>query len=100
MKEIFNLNKILTFIFISIGHFFYGQNIVSGKLLDKNNLPVPYATVQILDVNKKTIEYTTSSTEGTFSFKNQHQNIKFLKIAHINFETQIIEKQLNTLTSQ
>lgn len=85
----------LTCIFLSIGHFIYGQNIIIGKLSDKNNLPIDYATVQILDSNNKTIEYTTSTDQGIFKFKNPHQNIKYLKIAHINFETKIIEVELN-----
>ena len=86
----------LTCILTIIGHFFYGQNTINGKLIDKNNVPIDYATVQILDFNNKTIEYTTSTDEGVFNFKNPHQNMKYLKIAHINFETKIIEIELNT----
>lgn len=96
MKEIENRRFYLTCIFIIIGHFFYGQNVINGTIIDKNDLPIAFATVQILDSNNKTIEYTTSSDKGVFGFKKAHQNIKNIKIAHISFETKFIEIELNT----
>ena len=75
---------------------------IIGTVLDKRNQnPIPFATIIVLDANKKkSIAGTTTDEDGKFNLSSNTSNI-FIEISFIGFETKKIEnfsiqnKQLN-----
>ncbi|MDR2009494.1 MAG: TonB-dependent receptor [Bacteroidales bacterium] len=85
-----NLKFITGFIvFICLSSFLYAQTpqiTIKGIIQDTTNAPVPAATVMLLNnTDSALINYTTSNSEGEFSFKNIKNTNYILKISHITF---------------
>ncbi|WP_319232206.1 carboxypeptidase-like regulatory domain-containing protein, partial [Draconibacterium orientale] len=57
------LSVFFTFLFL-FAHFFASGQVLSGRILDEQKQPVPYATIYI----SETRQGTTSNTNGDFSF--------------------------------
>ncbi|MDL2261916.1 outer membrane beta-barrel protein [Bacteroidales bacterium OttesenSCG-928-I21] len=69
-----------------VSHSQNSQINISGKIQDTTNLPVPAATIMLLNHSDSAlINYTTSNSEGDFSFKNIKNSNYILKISHITY---------------
>jgi hypothetical protein len=86
-----NVSKfiIVFIVLVSLSIFSHAQASqisISGKIQDTTNLPVPAATVMLLNnADSALINYTTSNSEGEFSFKNIKNADYILKISHITY---------------
>lgn len=62
----------------------YGQTgALKGSVLDKNNTPVPFATI----FNKTSNQYTTADANGMYSIENATSGKITLEIASVGFKT-------------
>jgi len=61
---------------------------VSGKIVDRNGVPLPYATAVLLDPADSTlIYYSVSDTDGTFSIKATNAGVYLMQVAFIGYRT-------------
>lgn len=60
---------------------------VSGKLIDENNKPLPYANVVLLSLpDSSFVRGTISSEDGTFKLETKSEN-QIVKISSIGYKT-------------
>ncbi len=60
---------------------------VSGKLIDENNKPLPYANVVLLSLpDSAFVSGTISSEDGTFKLETKSEN-QIMKISSIGYKT-------------
>ncbi|MXN93009.1 TonB-dependent siderophore receptor [Flavobacterium sp. Sd200] len=74
------------------------QSILSGEIKDVNNLPVPGASVKLVEKNLETF----TNNNGNFQFKNIDNNTYHFIIYAIGFETKKVEFAFtgNTFTTE
>lgn len=72
--------------FSLIGKAQVSQITIKAQIIDENDEIVPAATVMLLNSKDSTlINYTTSDSQGNFSFKNVKNSGYLLKISHVSF---------------
>lgn len=85
-----NIKKILLAFSLSLGFLtsVYGQFTINGNILEqKNNTPIPYANIGIINTNNGTI----SNSDGSFTLKVSQENAtKEVLFSAIGFEQQSI----------
>ncbi len=72
----------------------YAQSI-TGKLIDAQNQPVPFANVIVLSADSTFITGNVSGEDGTFQVETT-KNAALLKISYIGFEDQVLPIQNRT----
>lgn len=84
------MKKRKTFLFMLIGSFLpvcISAQTVSGKLVDENSQPLPYANVVLLSLPDSTfVSGTISGEDGAFSMKATSEN-QIVKISSIGYKT-------------
>ena len=83
------LSVFFTFLFL-FAHFFASGQVLSGRILDEQKQPVPYATIYI----SETRQGTTSNTNGDFSFNLPSGNF------HLTVRSMGYEKLEKTIAVQ
>ena len=80
-------------ILLSISSF--SQNTISGKILDENNNPLPWAIVSLTvktqdSYEEESLKYiSTTDLKGSYSFKNISENDYEITISYIGFEKRV-----------
>lgn len=71
------------------------QSTLSGKIIDKTDKPVPYATVILLDAQDSVSVYqgVISRDDGTFIFEDVEPKYYLLKISFVGFQDEL--KRIN-----
>ncbi len=69
--------------FLTLTAFVHSQSTISGKVSDKNGMPIEGANVYI----EGTYDGSTSDVEGNFEFRTNETGTKTLIISFITFET-------------
>ena len=90
MKTIFNIAIFL----LSITTF--SQTTISGKVLDKKNLPIPGANIFI----EGTYDGVSSDEKGEFSFTTSVEGNQVLVVSVLSYETSRINFQANNFQNQ
>jgi outer membrane cobalamin receptor len=90
MKTIFNIAILL----LSIATF--SQATISGKVLDKKNLPIPGANIFI----EGTYDGASSDEKGEFSFTTSATGNQVLVVSFLSYETSKINFQPNNFQNQ
>ncbi len=60
---------------------------IKGKLLDDENQPLPFATLQLLKSDSSLLKIETSKGDGTFRFQNLKAETYFLSISFVGYKT-------------
>ena len=84
------LITILAFLLITIGN---AQTTISGKVVDKNNLPIIGANVYL----EGTYDGATSDEVGGFSFTTDEKGTQTLIVSFLSFETRSIINDVSKL---
>ena len=90
MKTIFSIAILL----LSITTF--SQTIISGKVLDKKNLPIPGANIFI----EGTYDGGSTDEKGEFSFTTSVEGNQILVVSFLSYETSRINFQTNNFQNQ
>lgn len=86
-----NMRFTFLFYFIIISFTSYGQSI-SGKILDDQNLPIPFVNVAILTLPDSALyKVTTADTSGNFSIQVEKETY-IIKVKYFGFEDYQSEK--------
>ncbi len=70
------------------------SNVISGKVVDQNNLPIPYATVTIKE-NQEIITGSLTDDSGNFSIKNLAAKKFSLEVQFIGYQTITLSADLS-----
>jgi CarboxypepD_reg-like domain/TonB-dependent Receptor Plug Domain len=90
MKTFLNLTMLLLSITI------FSQNTISGKVVDKKNVPIPGANIYI----DGTYDGATSSNTGEFAFTTTEVGSKILVVSFLSYETSKLTIDLANFKNQ
>lgn len=80
-------NLFTCFLYLSPLLVFTQDIILTGRVVDQSNLPVPFANVVLYSADTTTfIDGTTTNEEGVFQFKNLKPNHCTITISYLGFE--------------
>ncbi|WP_461599273.1 TonB-dependent receptor [Winogradskyella sp.] len=85
------MNKLITLIVLCLINLSYSQTTISGKVVDKKNLPIEGANIYI----DGTYDGATSNTEGQFSFTTEETGTQALVISFLSYETKTIVNEVS-----
>ena len=89
MKKLQKKHIILTCIILCCSAFAIGQTTLTGKVTDKENLPVYGALVMILDENEKVFISVTTDTTGVYNITlPQNKNNHLLYVSSFGYHEQ------------
>ena len=83
---------LISFILSSMVTRSFGQNFILGKVIDKENVPIPSANLVLLDSIKKTILLVQiADSAGTFKIELKNNRFKFLKVSAVGFMDKFVD---------
>lgn len=92
------MKTLITTLFITLSLSIFSQHKISGKIVDKQNQPLPFANILLLKIGEEdSPKGTVSNDDGTYSFENITSGKYKIEISMLGFETyKIPEFELNT----
>ena len=90
--------KLIHTLFLSLLPVFsFSQSLISGKIIDDNNLPIPFCNVLLIDPDgNNNYEGSTTDEKGNFEIETDAIGIYKIKVLNIGFEEYLSENlQIN-----
>ncbi|MFU2094964.1 carboxypeptidase-like regulatory domain-containing protein, partial [Ornithobacterium rhinotracheale] len=86
-------NVILNFLLLMLSTIVFSQTITyKGKIIDEQQIPVPYADILAIDENNNIIEGTITDNNGDFNLEVEDKKpVDRIEISFVGLETQTIK---------
>ena len=79
-----------------LNNLIYAQNIITGRVTDEDNLPLPGATIYIPDLNKGTV----SDNDGHFKITNLPEGKINVQFSYVGYIYRIETVELNNTIAE